>query len=528
VPRAAERSARAPLSKVLALSQLERRVAHHRRRGERIVHCHGCFDVVHPGHLRYLQFARTQGDILVVSLTSDDAIEKEDGTRPFVPQELRAETLAAVELVDYVVIAEQPTAEPVIRAISPDVYVKGREYEASSHAGFLAERRLVESQGGRVVFSSGDVVFSSTKLLDLNVLGDASVDERTRLRVCCKRWGIDRASLFDLVERVREKRVIVVGDAINDRYVYCAPKDIAAEAPVLGVSVLEQVDYLGGAAIIAAHLRGLGAEPHLITTVGKDELSAQLVAALEVQGIAVTALPGQRRLPSKVRYLVGEQKLFKVDDGEQRPADSERERRVIELLIDRRSWADAVIFSDFGYGTLTSALTRRAMACLDGHVATVAGDVSGANRTLLAYQGADLLTPTEKELRAVAGDFESSLPAIAMRVMQDLGVGNLIVKMGARGSVMFSPRENERKNWFQARLRSEYLPSLATRVIDPMGAGDALLAAATLARAAGASLPAATYLGSAAASLAVSQLGNVGITAAALTRFIASRPELCT
>ncbi len=97
--------------------------------------------------------------ILVVSLTSDDAIEKEDGIRPYVPQELRAETLAAVELVDYVVIAEQQTAEPVIALLKPDVYVKGKEYDDSSHPGFLAERRLVENLGGRVVFSSGEVVF---------------------------------------------------------------------------------------------------------------------------------------------------------------------------------------------------------------------------------------------------------------------------------------------------------------------------------------------------------------------------------
>jgi rfaE bifunctional protein kinase chain/domain/rfaE bifunctional protein nucleotidyltransferase chain/domain len=525
-PRIAESGPRDSLSKVMKLPALEKRIARHRAQGERVVHCHGCFDVVHPGHLRYLQFARTQGDILVVSLTSDDAIEKEDGIRPHVPQELRAETLAAVELVDYVVIAEQQTAEPVIALIKPDIYVKGKEYDDSSHAGFLAERRLVENLGGRVVFSSGDVVFSSTKLLDLNVLGDDGVDELTRLRVCCQRWGIDRPTLLNLVDSLRGQRVMVVGDAINDRYVYCAPKDVASEAPVLGVTALEQVDYLGGAAIIAAHLRGLGAEPHLVTTVGSDELSANMVAELEAQGITVTAFPGQRRLPNKVRYLVGEQKLFKVDDAEARPADSDRERRVLGLLADRRKWVDAVIFSDFGYGTLTTSLVKRAMESLHGHVKTVAGDVSGASRTLLAYRGAELLTPTEKELRAVTGDFESSLPAIAMQVMHDLGVGNMIVKMGGRGAVMFSPREADRERWFQSRLRSEYLPSLATRVVDPMGAGDALLSAATMARVAGASLPTATYLGSAAASIGVSRLGNVAITMPGLKRWLAARPEL--
>ena len=118
-----------------------------RRDGLTIVLCHGCFDIVHPGHVRYLQFARQQGDVLVVSLTGNDAIEKADGTRPYVPQELRAESLAALEPVDQVVIADGPTAEPIIQALRPQVYVKGREYEHSTHPGFLAERRLVESLG---------------------------------------------------------------------------------------------------------------------------------------------------------------------------------------------------------------------------------------------------------------------------------------------------------------------------------------------------------------------------------------------
>src|SRR5690606_4404366 len=133
-----------------------------RAAGKTVVHCHGCFDIVHPGHVRYLRYAGQLGDVLVVSLTSDDAIEKGDGARPYVPQELRAESLAALEFVDHVVVADGPTAESVIRELRPSLYVKGKEYEGSKHPGFLAEQTLVEELGGRVMFSSGDVVFSST------------------------------------------------------------------------------------------------------------------------------------------------------------------------------------------------------------------------------------------------------------------------------------------------------------------------------------------------------------------------------
>lgn len=154
-----------------------------------VVLCHGCFDIVHPGHVRYLQFARQQGDSLVVSLTGDDAIEKADGMRPYMPQELRAESLAALEFVDHVVIADDPTAEPIIRSLQPNVYIKGKEYEHSADPRFLLEKQLVESLGGRVLFSSGEVVFSSTAILQslTDALETDRGEEARRLSTCCQR-----------------------------------------------------------------------------------------------------------------------------------------------------------------------------------------------------------------------------------------------------------------------------------------------------------------------------------------------------
>ena len=136
-----------------------------RRTGKTVVHCHGVFDIVHPGHVRYLQFARQQGDILVVSLTGDPHVGKGEG-RPYVPQELRAENLAALEFVDYVYINPTQTAVDLLAALRPDIYIKGREYEHNQHPGFLKERQTVESYGGRVIFSSGDVVYSSSHIID--------------------------------------------------------------------------------------------------------------------------------------------------------------------------------------------------------------------------------------------------------------------------------------------------------------------------------------------------------------------------
>ena len=134
--------------KIVELATLLETLRTRRADGQTVVQCHGCFDIVHPGHVRYLEFASRQGDILVVTLTGDSEITKGD-QRPYIPQELRAESLAALEFVDYVYIDPSPTAESVLEAIQPDVYVKGREYETSRDPRFLKERAAVESYGGR-------------------------------------------------------------------------------------------------------------------------------------------------------------------------------------------------------------------------------------------------------------------------------------------------------------------------------------------------------------------------------------------
>lgn len=502
---------------------------HHRAAGRRVVLCHGCFDIVHPGHLRYLQFARRQGDVLVVSITGDDAIEKSDGLRPYVPQELRAESLAALECVDHVVVADGPTAEPIIAGLRPDVYVKGKEYEHSTHAGFLRERGLVESLGGSVVFSSGEVVYSSTAILgSLGELGGESL-ERERLAACCGRWGLDAASLGERITGgFVGKRIAVVGDAILDRYTVCDAADVASEAPILSLRPLEEASYLGGAAIIAAHLRAMGAAAELFTPVANDHASAELLAELERQNVPTTALPTRAALPTKQRYLVEAQKLVKIDRGEAQPLDSAAQRQFVAALLERAGELDGVIFADFGYGAVTAALLEELVPRLRGRVGVMAGDVSGVRRNLLAMRGFDLLTPTERELRGALGDFEQSLPTVAHRLMSELGVGNLIVTMGRRGCVTFRPREEERGAWFRSRLRSEHVPALSGggAAVDPVGAGDAMLAAAVLMRCTGATLAQAAYVGSAAAAIAVRRLGNQPVTRGDLIKWLGARPEL--
>src|SRR5256714_1758367 len=171
-----------------------------RAAGKTIVHCHGCFDIVHPGHIHHLQFAKSLGDILIVSVSADHHVNK-GADRPLIPDDLRASSLAALECVDWVYVNPEPTAIALLGALQPDIYVKGKEYERNQDARFLAEREAVTACGGRVVFSSGDVVYSSTALIGALSRPDRFYDEKVmRLR---DRYGLTTPHLQNLLRRGR-------------------------------------------------------------------------------------------------------------------------------------------------------------------------------------------------------------------------------------------------------------------------------------------------------------------------------------
>src|SRR3954471_14972326 len=154
----------APSRKICSLEQLLAFRDEARRAGKAVVHCHGCFDIVHPGHIHHLQYARGLGDVLVVSVSADHHVNK-GVNRPLIPDDLRAASLAALECVDVVYLNPDPTAVELLDLLQPDVYVKGKEYEHNHDPRFVAERETVTRHGGRVVFSSGDIVYSSTAII---------------------------------------------------------------------------------------------------------------------------------------------------------------------------------------------------------------------------------------------------------------------------------------------------------------------------------------------------------------------------
>ncbi len=511
-------------AKILSVLQAAQAIREAQGDGEVVVMCHGCFDIVHPGHIRHLQHAAKLGDRLLVTITGDALIDKGTG-RPLIPQELRAENLAALDCVEWVAINNHPTAAELLEIIRPDVYVKGREYEHNRDPRFALEKQIVERFGGRVVFTSGDVVFSSTALI--HALEESAHPFQATLRQLIAQHQLTPEHVDPLIDRFRGKRVLVIGETIKDTYVMCDRPAVAGESPMMTLRPLEYRSFDGGTAIIGKHLAAMGAQPTILTVLPRSTEAAALRERLSNDGVETNWLNLDRPMVEKQRFLVGAAKVMKLDLGGPLTLDSANQQQLTSMAVNIAAGFDAVIIADFGQGLFTPILLEELCRKLRPVVPVMTGDVSGRRSSLLAMRDLDLICPSESEIRDALHDYDEGLSSVVWRVLDVTRSRAAIATLGAEGLIAFARTSDAQVNHdgWQTRLTAQHVPALAPYAIDQLGCGDALLATATLTlTAAGGSahdpLALAAVLGSIAAAAQAQRLGNAVIGATDLRRGI--------
>ncbi|MBS1982618.1 MAG: adenylyltransferase/cytidyltransferase family protein [Bdellovibrionales bacterium] len=468
-----------------------------RPRKKTVIMCHGTFDIVHPGHVRHLMYCRDKADILIASLTPDNYIPKSN-FRPFVPQELRAMNLAALEAVDYVVIDDNPAPLEQLKIIQPDFYAKGYEYfKDNVHPKTREEIEVLDSFGGEIIFTPGDVVYSSSKLLDTQPPG-ISLDKLLSLMSA---EGLTFNSLRETLDKFSDKRVHVVGDTIVDSYTYCSLIGGGTKTPTLSVKYENQIDYVGGAAIVAKHMKAAGANVIFSTVLGDDPLKDFVMKDLEADGVTCQVIVDRTRPTTHKNFIIsGGYRLIKIDKLDNRTISDKILGKIRNQVAETK--ADAVVFSDFRHGMfspvtipqLTEAIPKDTFKVADSQVASRWGNI-------LDFQGFDLITPNEKEARFALGDQDSVIRPLALNLYHKANCKNLILKMGERGLIGYRRESLDPRAFFT-------VDSFAENVKDAVGSGDALLAYATLAHLCTQSSVIAAILGSIAAALAVENDGN--------------------
>jgi rfaE bifunctional protein kinase chain/domain len=309
-----------------------------------------------------------------------------------------------------------------------------------------------------------------------------------------------------------------VGEIILDTYVICDRPDVAGESPVMTLRPVERRHYDGGAAIIARHIAAMGGRPILVTALPGDEQADAIRRRLLAEGVEVRWIEADKPLTEKQRFLVGAQKIMKVDLCEPLVLDATRQDHLIALAGEAAGdagGANAAIIADFGQGLLTAGVLTRLCRALRQRVAVLAGDVSGRRSGLRLMRSMDLICPSEAELREAYGMFDEGLPTVVWSLLKETSARAAVVTMGAEGLIAFDrlPDADAAGDGFRSRVRGEHVPALSPFAIDALGCGDSLLAAAALALAAGGTLLSATFLGSVAAAVQAQRIGNVPVSA---------------
>ena len=239
--------------------------------------CHGVFDVVHPGHVRHLAYAKSQADILIVSITADKYIDK-GAYRPHIPERLRALNLAAFEMVDYVLIDQNKKPLNLLSRLKPLLFTsKGFEYTSAGLPPATEEESdVIKSYGGELIFTPGDIVYSSTRFINTSL----PQVQMAKLSLLMDTNNISFKSLRTCINKFKNKTVHVISDTIVDSYTRTTLIGGQTKTPTFSVLYGGRDDYVG-AGIVAKHLNAAGASVEFTTVLYDDDLGSYVIDDLK-------------------------------------------------------------------------------------------------------------------------------------------------------------------------------------------------------------------------------------------------------
>jgi rfaE bifunctional protein kinase chain/domain len=467
----------------------------------------GNFNVLHPGHIRLLKFAKTFGGKLSVGVFSDRIAESAVDS----PQEERLEALSSINMVDECLLIDTSLDE-FIEAHKPDIVVKGKEFETLDNP----EEVALKSYGGQLIFSSGNL--GATGEPCNKDQSEISQSARNFINKFVKRHNIFVPDILNLVERFSEKKVCVIGDTIIDEYVDCFPLGMSQEEPTLVVTPQETKRYLGGAGIVASHASQLGAGVHLLSVAGNDPARDFAASVLGNYGVNYRFLvDASRPTTLKQRFRSGGRSLLRVSTLSQQAISLQQQEKLYNEFEKISNSIDVLIFSDFNYGSLPQKLVSKITMLAKKNNVFIAADSQSSSQTgdIGRFAGVDLLTPTEREARISLRNNDDGLVVLANRLIEKTGSKNVILKMGGDGMLIHSMQAKG------IHPQTETLQALNQNPVDVSGAGDSLLVVASLAMSIGAPLSTAALLGNIAAFVQVGRIGNKPLTVPELKQVIA-------
>ncbi len=487
------------MKKIFQIDQLTKKIELEKKKNKKIIHCHGVFDLIHVGHIKHFKEAKEIGDFLVVSITSDKYVNKGSG-KPIFSENLRAEVLSSLEYIDAVYINRYTTPEKLISLIKPDIYFKGPDYKNTKKditKNILKEISSVKKYGGRVAYSN-DITFSSSNLIN-NYFDYYNLHQKNFLNNISKKYNFD--FIFNKVNHIKKLKVLLIGETIIDQYVFGEVLGKSGKEPHLVLKEETQKNYLGGAAAVANHLSTFCKTVNFFTLVGENDNNLNFIKNSLKKNVKVKFF-NKKNSPTiiKKRFIdnITQNKLLGVYSINDEKLQKDLELKLIKDIKRAASSCDLILISDYGHGFISEKTAK--IIGSTRKFFSLNAQINASNHgyhSLRKYKKINNLIINEIELRHEMRDKIRNVEKIAFKLIKDLKTNNLIVTRGKHGAMLIT------KNG-----KTFSSPAFANKVIDKVGAGDAMLAVISLCMKIKMPNDLALFLGSLAGATAVENIGN--------------------
>ena len=500
VKKATAETTKSTRAKIISIEDLAVAVADLKKAGKRVVQAHGTFDLLHLGHVKHLESARSKGDALVVTITADKYVNK-GPNRPVFNEQLRAEMLAALAVVDYVAVNHHLDAVPAIKTIKPSFYAKGQDYinpEGDVTGKITAEREAIESVGGAITFTE-EMTFSSTELINRN-MNIYEPHLQAHLEGLRANNGLE--ALNAIVDSIKDMRVLIVGDAIIDEYQYVLPMGKASKENMIATRYQDYEQFAGGVFATANHVADFVKSVEVITVLGdRDDYSVLLRNSLK-PNVTLTPIIREGAPTTRKKRFVDPsyiRKLFEVYHIDDEPLTRTVEEKLNAEISKRIADYDVVIANDFGHGMINASTVE--LLCSQSKFLAVNTQSNSANmgyNLIHKYPRADFVCIDAPEARLAVTDKISPIEEIiSRRLTSKVNCSHFIITHGKHGCVT-----HERGGIVHT------IPAVTKSVVDTVGAGDAFLAITAPMVAAGAPLNQIGFIGNIAGALKVAIIGH--------------------
>ncbi len=430
---------------------------------------------------------------------------------------MRAESVAALECVDYVAVNLWPKAVETIKILCPDIYVKGSDYtnaDKDETRGIHLEREAVESIGGKIHFTD-EITFSSSSLIN-EYFEVYPVPVKNFLKDFRKRYSADE--VIGLIKGLKKMRVLLIGETILDEYHYVAAIGKPPKGDHIAAKFIGEEIHAGGILACANHIANFCDSVDLITSIGRQDFKEEFIRASLKPNVNPniffhpTAPTIVKRRYVNQTFLNKLFEIYIIDDRPSPQLEKELSEHLLRIFSAKELPYDLILVLDYGHGLLTPALIE--LICNQKSFLAVNAQTNTANNgynPITKYWRANYFCLDEPELRLAFGDRYSDINQLLKNFTQHISPDAITVTRGHLGSVTFDVAN---QSFFEA-------PVLSQKIVDTTGAGDAFLAITAPCVAAGIPMDLVPFIGNAIGALAVGYLGNrSAIEEAPLYKFI--------